>query len=100
MAKCEKQNVLTKNYLSKLLASKINVSVAQASMIVHDVLNIMSEHLSEGGRIEFRDFGIFEIIERKGGIGRNPKHPEKAILIPPHKTIKFHAGKNLAKRVE
>jgi nucleoid DNA-binding protein len=30
--------------------------------------------LTEGNRIEFRGFGIFNVRPRKTGIGRNPPH--------------------------
>ena len=52
--------------------------------VIQSFLDSVTEHLSEGFRLEFRgDFGVFEIVERKQKKERNPKKPEQEIIIPP-----------------
>ncbi len=95
----EKMKVLTKRDIAKQVASRMGATCADAADAVQCTLDIIAEHLMAGGRIELRDFGVFEIKERKGGIGRNPRHPEQTVEIPPRKVIKFRAGKNLSEKL-
>jgi nucleoid DNA-binding protein len=60
----------------------------------------MIEVLTRGDRLEFRDFGVFEIVERKQKIGRNPKNPSVPITIPARKAVKFTPGKKMKMDIE
>ena len=42
--------------------------------VIQAFLDAMTDTLSNGDRLEFRDFGVFEIVERKQKIGRNPEN--------------------------
>ncbi len=53
--------------------------------------NVIRE-LSEGNRLEFRDFGVFEIRERAPRIAQNPKTLER-VPVPAKKTVKFKIGR-------
>jgi nucleoid DNA-binding protein len=50
--------------------------------------------------LEFRDFGVFEIVERKQKIGRNPKNAAVPIVIPARPAVKFTPGKKMKKVIE
>ena len=67
------------------------VKVARA---VDTILAAMKEALSEGKRIELRGFGVFEVRERKTGVGRNPWTGAE-VPIPPGQTVRFKPGKDL-----
>ena len=54
----------------------------------------VKEALLRGDRIELRGFGVFQVKDRKRGIGRNPKTGHE-VEIPPGKTIRFKPGKAL-----
>jgi integration host factor subunit beta len=52
--------------------------------------------LSEGKKVEFRGFGVLQVVQRKQKIGRNPKDPSGGTYtIPPRAVVKFRAGKEL-----
>jgi nucleoid DNA-binding protein len=53
----------------------------------------------EGRHIEFRDFGVFEVVERKARLGRNPKKPDDVFEIPPRRVIKFKVARKLSVRI-
>ncbi len=40
---------------------------------VNNIINLISDSLSEGGRVEIRGFGSFSARRRDKRIGRNPK---------------------------
>ncbi len=66
----------------------------QAATAVDTVFETMREALSQGQRIELRGFGVFQVKERKQGIGRNPRTGVE-VPIEPGKTVRFKPGKTL-----
>jgi DNA-binding protein HU-beta len=63
---------------------------------VDTILEAMKNALSEGKRIELRGFGVFQVRDRKKGVGRNPKTGVE-VAIEPGKTVRFKPGKELKK---
>jgi len=66
----------------------------EAADAVNALFDGIRKALLDGQRIELRGFGVFEVKNRKRGIGRNPKTGEE-VEIPPGKTIRFKPGKSL-----
>ena len=66
----------------------------EAIEAVNALFDGIKEALIEGDRIELRGFGVFQVKDRKRGIGRNPK-TGREVEIPPGKTIRFKPGKAL-----
>jgi len=65
-----------------------------AATAVETILEAMKAALGEGKRIELRGFGVFQVRDRKQGIGRNPKTGVE-VDIAPGKTVRFKPGKYL-----
>ncbi len=65
-----------------------------ALFVVDTILDSMKDVIVEGNRLEIRDFGVFQIKERKPRIGRNPRN-KVAYPIPPHNVVTFKPGKDL-----
>lgn len=91
---------LTKKELVNYIAAHAKVSTAglshqQIQMVVQLTLDGIIEALGQDKHVEFRDFGVFEKVERKGRIGRNPNKPENEVQIPNRKVIKFKPGKGM-----
>ncbi len=70
------------------------------TQIVQMFLDGVSDELVAGGTLEFRNFGIFEVVTRKARVGRNPRKADVEIKIPERKVIKFRAGKSLKDRIQ
>jgi nucleoid DNA-binding protein len=64
------------------------------------VLESIADALIEGRNVELRNFGVFELQLRKSRIGRNPKWPEKDVVIPDRAVVKFKPGKELKERLK
>jgi integration host factor subunit beta len=90
---------ITKKKLIKLVAEEVNISFEEAEVIFLAFLEKVTESLAKGERLEFRDFGVFEVIRRKQKIGRNPKRAEVAIVIPARLAVKFTPGKKMNESV-
>ncbi len=59
----------------------------------------MTESLAKGENVELRNFGVFEVRERKQRIGRNPNKPEQVVTIPSRRVVKFKPGKVMKQQV-
>ncbi|QRN40692.1 MAG: integration host factor subunit beta [Neisseriaceae bacterium] len=62
------------------------------------IVDSMTRSLAKGQRIEIRGFGSFDLNDRPGRIGRNPRTGEK-VDIPAKKVPHFKPGKELRERV-
>ena len=76
------------------VAKESDLPRVKAARAVDTIIGSMKEALSDGKRIELRGFGVFELRERKKGMGRNPKTGVE-VAITPGKTVRFKPGKDL-----
>jgi nucleoid DNA-binding protein len=67
--------------------------------VVQRSLDIILDTVLTDGRIELRNFGVFEVKQRAPRKARNPKTNEE-VRVPAKKVISFTAGKNVAKKVQ
>jgi integration host factor subunit beta len=75
-----------------------HLSAKDVELAVKHILEVMSDSLSSGERIEIRGFGSFSLHYRPPRMGRNPKTGEAVALsgkYVPH----FKPGKDLRERV-
>jgi len=66
--------------------------------IVHQFLDEIVSELAKGNRLEFRDFGVFEVRERKPRKAQNPKTMEP-VQVPAKRVVKFKAGRGMREGV-
>jgi DNA-binding protein HU-beta len=78
---------------------RAGVSEGTAEQVFDALFNSMKVAMARGERIELRGFGVFTVVPRKSGVGRNPRTGE-LIPIPVGKTVRFKPGKELRPRVE
>lgn len=87
----------------KDLIDKIAEETAQkrtaVKKTVQSFLDNVIRELSEGNRLEFRDFGVFEIRQRAPRIAQNPKTLER-VPVPAKKTVKFKVGRLMKMALE
>jgi len=66
---------------------------------IQKTLDYIVESLARGETVEFRNFGVFEVRQRKQRIGRNPNKPTDVVTIPARKVVKFKPGKVMKKLI-
>ena len=66
--------------------------------IVQKTFDTIIESLAETGRMELRDFGVFEVRHRAARTGRNPKTGKEA-KVKAKEIVKFKSGKRMEDRV-
>ncbi len=89
---------ITKRELVHRIAEEVQVSKADARKVVQTFLDLITEELGRGNRIEFRKFGVFEVRKRKPRVGQNPKTLEK-VQVPGRRVVKFKEGRDLKERL-
>jgi len=58
----------------------------------------ITEVLVTEGRLELRNFGVFEVKTRKPRKARNPKTGEQ-VMVPSRKAVTFRAGRFMTDRM-
>lgn len=100
MSKKSKKDTITKKTLINFISQDKGIHPNDVRHVVQAFLDKITDCLSQGHRLEFREFGVFEVVERKQKIGRNPKNAEVSIIIPPRLAVKFTSGKKMREIVE
>jgi integration host factor subunit beta len=91
-----KQDSFTRSDLAASISAKRGCTVESARQTIEDFLSAVTTALSSGKKVEFRGFGVIEVVKRKEKVGRNPKAPEKGTYrIPPRNVVRFRTGKEL-----
>ena len=85
---------MNKSDLIAAVAAKTGESKKNAEASVNAVVDVITESLKKGDKVQLVGFGSFEIRERAARKGRNPQTMEE-IRIPASKAPVFKAGKAL-----
>jgi nucleoid DNA-binding protein len=89
---------VTKKEIVKQIAERIGETQLKTKDIVQQTFDAIVDTLIEQGRIELRNFGVFEVKQRKARKARNPRtgHP---VQVPPKCVVTFKPGKEMEERV-
>jgi integration host factor subunit beta len=82
-----------------VLAEKKNLTGKQATEIVNLIFKGFINELNNGGRIEIRGFGSFNVRKYESYKGRDPR-TGKAIQVKPKRLPYFKVGRELKKMVD
>lgn len=89
---------MTKSELVSAMSEKTGVSKKDAAASIDAFVEIISDVLKHGDKLQLVGFGTFEVSERAARTGRNPQTGED-IKIPAAKIPKFKAGAALKNAV-
>ena len=90
---------LTKRDLVIRISEETGLTQTQVFDVIQKTLDQIVEALAGGGKVELRNFGVFEVKIRKARVGRNPNKPETDVPIPARAMVKFKAGKEMRAEV-
>jgi nucleoid DNA-binding protein len=88
---------VTKKEIVKAIAEKYDQSQVLVKDIVQETFNLIIDTLVKEGRIELRNFGVFEVKVRKARRARNPKTNDQ-VIVGPKKVVTFQPGKVMEER--
>jgi integration host factor subunit beta len=89
---------ITKKDLVDRIADKSSNKRVVVKKIIQAFLDEVVAELGRGNRLEFRDFGVFEIRARAARVAQNPKTMEK-VFVPQKRTVKFKIGRLMKQRL-
>ena len=89
---------MTKNDMVLQIAKRMRMHQTDVKRIVQMTLDNITEVLVTEGRLELRNFGVYEVKTRKPRKARNPKTGEQ-VMVPSRKAVTFKAGKFMEDRV-
>jgi nucleoid DNA-binding protein len=87
-----------KNNLVRMISEELGMTQLQAKQIIQKTLDSIVNMLVKEGRIELRNFGVFEVRWRKPRKVRNPHTGEK-FTMPERCTVIFKPGLAMQHRV-
>ena len=90
---------ITKKELIDAIADRQGVRRGIVKDTVKEFLDLIVEKLAAGDRIEFREFGVFEVRERAPRTAQNPKTLER-VYVPAKRSIKFKPGRMLRDKLD
>jgi len=89
---------MTKKDMAKAIAEEMGLTQIQAKEIVQRVFDGITETLVQEGRIELRNFGVFEVKKRKPRKARNPRTGEK-VKVPARLVVTFKPGLKMEEQI-
>jgi len=86
----------------KELVNRIAERTGQPKVITKEIIQLFLDEiileLSRGNRLEFREFGVFEVKPRKPRRAQNPRTLEK-VHVPAKNVVKFKVGRIMREKV-
>ena len=89
---------MNKTELVTVLAERTGLSKKNAEEVLTATLDIITETLVEGEKVQLVGFGSFKVRERAARMGRNPRTKE-AVTIPASRAVQFKSSKALKSAV-
>ena len=89
---------MTKKEIVKQISERIGLTQLKTKEIVQQTFDAIVDTLLEVGRIELRNFGVFEVKQRKARKARNPRTGQR-VDVPPKNVVTFKPGKEMEERV-
>jgi len=83
---------VTKKDLIDQIAEATDTKRVIVKSVIQGFLDQVIVELGKGNRLEFRDFGVFEVKQRRARKAQNPKTLEE-VWVPPKRTVKFKVGR-------
>lgn len=90
---------MTKKEIVKTISEEIGLTQLKTKEIVQKTFDAIVEALVTEGRIELRNFGVFEVKPRAARKARNPRTGDK-VLVPAKNVVTFKPGKEMEERVK
>ncbi len=89
---------VTKKELIDRIAEQTQAKRVVVKRVVQSFLDEIISELIGNNRLEFRDFGVFEVRTREARVAQNPKTLER-VEVPAKRTVKFKMGRLMKEKL-
>ncbi|MDR3181424.1 MAG: integration host factor subunit beta [Planctomycetaceae bacterium] len=90
---------MTKKDIVRSISEKLDLTQQKTKEIVQKTFDGIIETIVEQGRIELRNFGVFEVKKRAGRKARNPRTGE-TVIVQEKYVVTFKPGKVMEETVQ
>ncbi|TWU15155.1 HU family DNA-binding protein [Allorhodopirellula heiligendammensis] len=90
---------MTKKEIVRVISEELGLTQQQTKEVVQRTFDSIIEMLVREGRIELRNFGVFEVKLRAARSARNPKTSQQ-VHVPEKYVVSFKPGKEMEQRVQ
>ncbi|WP_025898496.1 integration host factor subunit alpha [Sneathiella glossodoripedis] len=92
------KKTLTRAHLAEALYQQVGLSRNESAEHVEAVLDEISDRLIKGETVKISSFGSFQVRQKNGRVGRNPKTGEE-VPIDPRRVLVFRASHVLKDKI-
>jgi DNA-binding protein HU-beta len=92
--------MINKQELVDVVTDQTRLPRRDIELVINNFLELLISKLSLNEEINLSGFGKFEVRERKGRRGVNPRNPSQEIQVPSVRVAKFRPGKTLKEAVK
>jgi nucleoid DNA-binding protein len=89
---------VTKKDIVKEISNHLGLPQVTAKHVVQMTLEAIIDALQEQGRIELRNFGVFEVKRRAARKARNPRTGTE-VEVPAKNIVTFKPGKEMLEKI-
>lgn len=89
---------MTKRDIVRTIAEEIDLPQFRTRVLVQRTFEALIEVLVRDGRVELRNFGVFQIKQREARLARNPRTGEP-VPVEAKNVVTFKPGKEMEERV-
>jgi nucleoid DNA-binding protein len=90
---------ITKKELVDQIAERTQSNQITVKTVVQQFLDEITSELAKNNRLEFRDFGVFEVNEQAARAAHNPKTLEP-VKVPAKRRVKFKMGRIMKEKLK
>jgi nucleoid DNA-binding protein len=90
---------VTKKDIVRTISDEVGLTQQQTKKIVQRTFDSIIDTLVKEGRIELRNFGVFEVKPRAARRARNPRTGDE-VIVPEKHVVTFKPGKYMEARVQ
>jgi integration host factor subunit beta len=90
---------ITKKTLIDRVADESGIKRTTVKCVLTTFLSCVGKELARGNRLEFRDFGVFEVRERASRKAQNPRTLQP-VVVPAKRTVKFKVGREMRAQLD
>ena len=90
---------MTKKEIVQHIAERVGLTQVETREVVQATFEALIDAIATDGRIELRDFGVFQVKQRAARTARNPR-TGAPVEVPPRRVVKFRPGRLMGERAD
>ena len=94
----DKNLAVTKKEIVKTISEEVDLTQLKTKEVVQKTFDAIIDTLVRTGRIELRNFGVFEVKKREPRKARNPRTGAE-VYVPAKNVVTFKPGKEMADKI-